>query len=352
MSSDIETRIKQAAPRKDELLQIIQENGSGPNALLIEQQNIDDLQREIAKSNRQIENLNNRRIVQFKDHERYRDSHVKKFMYKATGKQDRFDEKAEEQEHLYLKALEEEQKEQNNNSTLKARIDEARIRRDKAEDMAGKYHTAQNELDSLFNAIFEGPTPEFPEEDEKEQVCNEAQKTCLQSSDMRDKEGKAIKLLEGADKHMSEASSRMRSAQNNSRADMFSNNSLLFDGLERRALSKAQEALEQAKAKVDEARKLSPSTMELPGVNINHRMIMFDIVFDNIISDYKFHQKIKRGREEVENCAVALKNGIAQAKKRQLELQKEVEKCQTALEDAKGGLQKVREKIIERVVNK
>jgi predicted RNase H-like nuclease (RuvC/YqgF family) len=103
--SDIQSKIQQAASQNASLLQGLHETDSAPSQL--EQQNayIKDLDRQIAETTKRVTDLKRKTATELKDHEKYRDSHMRRFAHKATGQKEKFAEKASKEEKEYFDAI-------------------------------------------------------------------------------------------------------------------------------------------------------------------------------------------------------------------------------------------------------
>jgi hypothetical protein len=95
-------QINNAAPRNRELLQILSDTDHAPPALEQQKRYIDDLNTQLSQVQSRLKALETTRDKELKDHEKYRDSVMKRFAYKATGQKDKFAAKAEKEEKEYF----------------------------------------------------------------------------------------------------------------------------------------------------------------------------------------------------------------------------------------------------------
>lgn len=347
--ADVQAQIQQAAAKNTELLRALAETDYAAPALQEQNRFLQDLRSQLRLSDDKLKKLDKRRESELKDHEKYRDSHMRRFMYKATGKKEKFDEKAEKEEREYFEVLQEQHQEKQINDNLKQQVDEA-VKVQQQFEAAARHHDAlQRELDELYHAIFAGPTPQFPEEDIKEQESNRALQAYHNTRTKAEGETKAVQLLAQAMHLMNGAIRSMDSALGHSRMDMFGGGAM-SDMMERNALSQAERMVQEARLMHTNAGHASPGHVaDLPRVNINHGHLFSDVFFDNIFTDMAFHDEIKRGRADVVRCAAALDRQGQRAKERLQGLQQKLVQQEANLETARKALQTAREQAFERV---
>lgn len=345
----VESRIQSAASQNAALLQVLSETDYAPPSLAQHKRYIADLENEIAVLDKKIKQLEIVRAQELKEHESYRDSVMKRFAYKVSRKTEKFESKASKEEREYFDALETEHKAKENRKDLAYRLDQAQTSLPNLQSVADRHTTAQNDLDALYDSIFEGPTPGFPDEDQKEHA---AEATLSRYHDIRtrsESEGQAVNLLSDAQKKMKTAQRSMIDAQDYSRMDMFGGGSMV-DMMERNALSQAEVQLSQVRVAVAQAQRMSAAVRDLPNVKISHGSLMGDVLFDNIFSDMAFHDKIKASIVELEKAAKALDEQVAAAKQRYAGSQQDLAQAGRELEDSRVGLQKARELAFEKVI--
>ena len=220
--------------------------------------------------------------------------------------------------------------------------------RDKLEQETARHEQAQRDLDGLYNSIFEGPTPEFPEEDATERRVQTAAEACRSTRRWLESEQKAASLLNQAKVLLGTALRYMEDALDYSRWDMFGGGTMA-DMMERDALHNSENQVHQAQMLVVQAQRYSSEVRALPEARISHGNLMGDVLFDNIFSDMEFHDKIKASREEVRRCATHLDYQIQQAGMRVQQGEVEITRLSQELSDARVALQKARESIFERL---
>lgn len=345
--STFEARIREASDRNAALLRSLAETDYAPPALEEQQRFISDLEKELGGTEQHLKRLAGKRRSELKDHERYRDSNVRRFMYKATGQKEKFSQKAEKEEREYFEVLQAEHQATQLKNNLQEQLNAAVTVRADLEATARAHTNAQQELDHMYHDLFSGPTPQFPEEDAKERASNEKLSAYHDVRMRMETATNVIQLLSSALPLVQKALMHIRSALNHSRADLFGGGAM-HDFIERQELAQTEMAIQQARNQVDRARRSNPSIPAMPPININHGDIMTDVLFDNIFTDMAFHEEIKRGQFEVIRFGDAVEKQLQAAQARQRDLTAELRRKETELENARQELQRERERAFER----
>ncbi|GAB1309873.1 hypothetical protein MFIFM68171_00083 [Madurella fahalii] len=348
MTSTITTRIQQASAKNAELLRILAETDHAIPALGQQQRLIRDLEAEVVASDKRLANADRKRKKELREHEQYRDSVLRRFAYKATGQREKFESKAQKEETEYFESLQEEHRETEINKNLKAQLESARLVARDLEREVGRHNQAQSELDALYDAIFSGTTPEFPREDELEQRLSLAKQAYHDARGRAEAENHALKLLREGQGRMRSALQCMEQALTASRGDMFTDGGFA-DAMERNALHRAESEVMTARMLVLQAQRMSPAVRDLPEVRIDQGNVVRDIFFDNIFTDYAFHQKIKESRESVRRCAAAMDGLEAEAQVRFHQTEDERKRKEAEMHAARVALQRERGSAFEAV---
>ena len=348
--SDTSARLREAAARNSELLAALAQTDHAVPSLEQHQQFVQELKDLVGQSNDKIKVLDQKREAELKDHERYRDSHMKRFMYKATGQKDKFTVKAEKEEREYFEVLQQEHQEKQVNAHLLTQIEEAEGQTRQLQADADRHKQLQFQLDDLYNDIFAGPTPSFPEEDELETKSEVALHFYHDTTEKVESESMVKQLLSKANAAMIAAQDSMQQALSYSSWDMFGGGSM-SDMMERNALFQADRYVQEAVRMADLAKNHSPFVKDLPPVRLNHGNIISDVLFDNIFTDMMFHDEIQRGAQEVIRCRQQLLLQLRDAEERHRTLQQQVKARAAELEDSRKELQKARERAFASAVN-
>lgn len=338
----VQSKIQAATPRNQQLLQILAETDYAKPALEQQVRYITDVEHEIKQLDTRIKQLEETRKKELKDHEKYRDSVMKRFAYKVSRKEAKFNEKASKEEKEYFDVLQEEHRSNEIRRNLATNLIEAQNAKKDLEAAASRHKQAQQDLDDLYDSIFEGPTPGFPEEDMREQAAHDA---LNQYHDLRvrvESETQVVTLLGNAGAKMKQSQYHLADARSHSQMDMFGGG-MMSDMMERSALSKAEITCMEAKMAVEQAQRLSPEVHAMPPVNVAQGNLMSDVFFDNIFTDMAFHEKIKASQVEQERAHRDLDAQFVSAKQRLETLKQQLKQLATTLEGSRVALQQTRQ---------
>ncbi|KAH8716812.1 hypothetical protein GQ44DRAFT_775940 [Phaeosphaeriaceae sp. PMI808] len=103
--SSIHTKIQEAASQNASLLQGLYETDSAPSQLQQQNAYIQDLDAQIAYTTQRVADLKRKTAIKLKDHEKYRDSTLRRLAHKATGRKETFASKAAKEEKEYFDAI-------------------------------------------------------------------------------------------------------------------------------------------------------------------------------------------------------------------------------------------------------
>ena len=347
--ASIEAKIQDAAARNKQLLATLKETDHAVPALAEHKRLISELESQLSQSSKRVQALDEKRKRTLDQHEKYRDSHVRRFMFKASGQKEKFSQRAEEGEREYFETLQEAHQENELNRNITTQLDEARTAEVDLQAVADRHERTQSELDALYNDIFGGPTPQFPDEDAKEQRSGAAAAAYGETKGKHEAEKAVVGMLKEGTGIMRRALNEIERALSYSRYDMFGGGSMA-DMMERSHLSSADQLISQTRVLAVRAQKASPYVMELPQVNINHGNLMSDVFFDNIFTDMAFHEEIKRSQAQAKRFYNALVEQGNEGVRRRDELADVLKTQEKELDEAREELQKARERAFEQVL--
>ncbi len=217
----IQSKIRAAAAKNAALLLVLSETDHALPDLENQNRNITDLASQAAAAHSRIRTLDVRREKELREHETYRDSVVRRFAFKMSGRADRFAQRAAKEEQEYFAVLQEEHREKEMAKNLDAVLAEARTAQTDLEQKVERHRTAQAELDGLYETIFGGPTPGYPDEDAREADAEAALRDYQDARARAESEGSAVRVLADARKRMRDARESIEAALSASRMDMF-----------------------------------------------------------------------------------------------------------------------------------
>jgi hypothetical protein len=338
-SSDHNKRILQTLAETDYAIPAMQQNNSY----------INDLKAEIPVREKNVQVFKNSMSKELYDHEKYRDSTVKRLAYKMGGKKEKFAEKAEKEEREYVAAVQEHFNAQRQLDLLKSSLAAAVKTHNELLAASVVHSQAQTELDALYNSIFAGPTPDFPEEDAKEEPVRRAEGEFREGQLRLSAESQAKSILLDASKFMGQCLADLEEAHQASTMDICGVGGSFADMAERSALSKAQSHASQVEMLIEQACRAQPQIRGIGPLDIAQGNMMSDILFDNIFSDMDFHQKIKKSLAQVIASWEVLQVEIHSQIGRENTMKAKVARLQSALEVARQDLQDIRARTFESV---
>ncbi|KAI1469672.1 uncharacterized protein F4812DRAFT_298205 [Daldinia caldariorum] len=346
--SSITNKIRASAPRNSELLAILSETDHAQPALEQHRRHVDDLNNELSAIRERISRLDKQRAKELKEHQKYRDSVMKRFAYRVSGKTDKFEAKAEKEEKEYFAVLQQERQAKEMEEHLREMRSKAIEVQSDLEVELNRHTEAQQQLDNLYDSIFQGPTPAFPDEDRLEENARNCLKSYQNARMVVETEQHVVHLLTEAQERVYKALNYTEEALSHSRMDMFGGGTL-SDMMERNALDKAESQLGQMLSLVRQAQRASQKVQDLPAVGIAQGSLLGDVFFDNIFSDMAFHDKIKDSRAGLYRARDSLRHQLTLAKARHQDAEQDLILHTESLKRAREELQNARQAIFERV---
>ncbi|KAI8629397.1 hypothetical protein F5Y19DRAFT_80507 [Xylariaceae sp. FL1651] len=346
--ASITDQLQSAAPRNKQLLEVLSQTDHAPPALEQQKRYVQDLDQQLSDVQKRKQSLELARRKELNDHEKYRDSIMKRWAYKVSGNKEKFAAKAEKEEKEYFEALQHLHQANTMEEHLKGMRSEALGVQSDLEQECVRHATAQSELDNLYASIFQGPTPSFPEEDYAERKTENALHAYNGSCAKLEADQQVQRILADASKRIQSSLSHIEDALDSSRLDMFGGGAVV-DMMERDSLHNAEMEVTQAQMLIMQAQRFSSEVKNLPPVKISKGNLMSDVLFDNIFTDMAFHDKIKISREEVRQCQQALLIELTAAKERCQASEQEMKVHSDLLLAARNELQRSRQRIFERL---
>ena len=347
--SSIHTKIHDAASQNAILLQGLHETDSAPSQL--EQQNayIKDLDHQIANTNKRVTDLKRKTAAELKDHEKYRDSTMRRFAHKATGRKEKFADKAAKEEKEYFDAIQAQKSAEDELAYVQQLKAEASQQRDKFSTSAERHKHLQSQLDALYHSIFAGHTPEFPDEDRKEEACNASSQHLSTLNQSLEKEKHILFLLGQTVQKLSEARNALDGAYGMSQYDMFGGGTMA--GMQKRNyLERAESCIQQVRMLQSQVKQVAPDIPNLGPLQIAMGSIWSDVVFDNIFTDMQMHEQVKASIQQVDRAGNKCSDIIRGRENNLQKLQGEVGHANERLKNARVELQTAREDAFRRVL--
>ncbi|KAF7971616.1 hypothetical protein HWV62_20718 [Athelia sp. TMB] len=344
----IQERILASSSQSSSLLKTLSETEYASPAIPPTITSIQTLRDEIAARTRVVHLLKVTLNKERKEHEAYRDSKVTRLAYRLTGKKEKFASKAEKEQQEYEEAL---QKHYNATQQLDGLKQNLAVAEQKLEELRGVemlHNDTQKQLEALYESIFQGPTPDFPEEDSAEAAVHPLRAEFAAVQTRLSVESQVVSLLFEAQQIMKRALADMANAHSMSTYDVWGGG-VMADMAERDSLSRAESHTSQVSMLVNQARRVQPAVRDIGGVEIAHGNVMGDIMFDNIFNDLAMHDKIKQSQAQLQRTSGNLDMEVVAAREREAAVKAELDGVGRRLEQARQYLQNVRARAFERV---
>lgn len=299
--TSIQSQIHEAASQHAQLLQGLAETDQAPSQLQQQDAYLKDLKAQESNTNKRVEELRKKTNTELQDHKKYSESTFRRFAHKASGRKERFAEKAAKEEREYFDAMQEQKTAEDELAYVKQLQAEAETQRQAFDRDTNRHNNLQTQLDHLYNSIFAGQTPEFPDEDRKEEACNNASQHVQSVNQSLEKERHVLFLLRQTSTKLSEARRHLDDAHGMSQWDMFGGGTMA--SMQKRSLlERAESSIQQVRMLQQQLQHVAPHLPSLGELNIASGSIWGDVVFDNIFSDMEMHDKIKNSEAQVDKA--------------------------------------------------
>jgi hypothetical protein len=322
-----------------------------PDTLKSHEAYLSDLRKQLAQTSDRLEKVAGLTQIEREEHGKYRDSTIRRLMYRATGRRDEFEEKADKEMREYYRALEKERAIRAEKEMLETQIEEATTARKELQAACTERLRLHEELENLYEKLFGGPTAEFPEEDALEEATKAAQAWYGEVSGRLNNIYQAAQCLAKAQLTVKQALLDMYEALQHCQSDMWGFGSTLADVRKQNCLSRAQSRASQTQALVSQAMRLDPDVQPLPLLSIAHGSMISSILFDNLLLDMNCLQMIQQSFNEMKNVELFLRMQLISAKSREANMRTQANSAAADLENSQRELQRTREQIFRNVVD-
>ena len=354
----VQDHILFSANQNNELLSVLARTDYAASA--IEQNSIymHSLQKEIEGLENNIQDLQVRVAGAKFDYEEYRNSTIRRLAYKIGGRKEKFNKSLEKEEKEYLEALQQDVESRRNLDLLKQNLYQATETNNKLQFIYKEHQDAQVRLDMLYDSIFEGQTPEFPEEDAKEGPKREAQRRFNMLQLQFSAEEQALAILVDSDKCLQRALLHADEALHGIKSDSQDIANDYLDMTDRSPLSRTRSYVAQAEILHGQARCIVPSIPPLPHIEIAPGDVMEDIMaFDSLFMDIvyemfssaKSHREVKDLYTQIGNVQKILDGQIMAARQRVASARPEVDSAKAVLEQLRCELQAIRAEAFRKI---
>ena len=345
MATEIVDRIKLASSRHAELQRMLVDTGNAKQMQNEQIELIADLEGQITESSRTLKNLDNKRVVELGDHVKYRDSFVRRLVYKGSGQGDRFLAKKAKEEREYMEVLQRLQEAETARDGLQQHLKDAKRRKNEAETLHDLHQSTRRELESFYGSFFSAPTPAFSQEGKLKEDADYALQAYHDALMRQEEDSHRVDLLELGVAKCQLAVRRMRDACDYSRGDI-----LGMDYLNTMASSSLELAISNIQEARDFAAQANLEGATLPGFSMGQSDLMDDSLFDSIFADVKYHKQIKAGYAEAQRFYETYWQRLQAMKKRLEVSDRDLKDREKEMDGSRDELQAERARIFEAVV--
>lgn len=347
--ASIQSKVHEAASQHAQLLQGLTETDQAPSQLQQQDAYLRDLKAQEASTSKRVEDLKKKTNLELQDHKKYSESTFRRFAHKASGRKERFAEKAAKEEREYFDAIQEQKTAEDELAYVRQLKEEAEVQRQKFDGDTTRHTYLQHQLDQLYNSIFAGQTPEFPDEDRKEEACNASSQHVQSVHQELEKERHVLFLLRQISTKLSEARNHLDDAHGMSQWDMFGGGTMA-SMQKRNLLERAESSIQQVRMLQQQLSQVAPHLPSLGQLNIASGSIWGDVIFDNIFTDMDMHDKIKDSEAQVDKAGHECGDMVRRSEQREQQLLGSVRSANEQLRNARVELQEVRETAFQRVL--
>lgn len=254
--SSFQERMQVAAAENTKLCQTISDTAYSISAFQQIQNHVESLKQQITEREKYLADIDRRVAKEYKDHESYRDSYVKRLAYKIGGKKEKFNERASKEEKEWLDAV---ATQLNAKKVLEGLVEKLAAVRQSRDDLLTvvQVHTkTKADLDALYHSVFDGPTPEMPEEDAKENEVHQAEASFNAIQLRLSTEQQVRNILGDAEAFLRRAVVDIQEAQDAATADLWNVGGSFAEMAENNALGRCQQHVSQAEMLVSNAQRM------------------------------------------------------------------------------------------------
>jgi len=347
--TSIHQRLQSASAQNTSLLNTISETEYSVSAFQQSNQYIASLKKDIAAQEKKLGELNRHVDREYADHKKYRDSHMKRLAFKLGGKKEKFQADASREEQEWLDAVASQLKTKQGLEHLNKDLAEATRTNSEFSGVVDVHNNAKKELDALYKSIFDGPTPDIPEEDQKEHAVGQAEQNYNTVSLQLSTEKQARDILTDAEKFLKAAINDILDAENHASMDLYGFGGTWAEMAEHSALIKCQQNVSQVEQLITQAQRVQPAVQKIGDIRIPQMDIMSNVVFDNVFSDYDMRKRIQAALKQLQAARTGLQRELGASDRRRDDIQEGLNGLKAILDQKRGELQDCRKRAFEGV---
>ncbi|KAK2760895.1 hypothetical protein FQN54_002135 [Arachnomyces sp. PD_36] len=345
----VQERISLATSENNRLCQILRETDYAPATIRQTNSHVSTVAARLKTRNSLVLNLERQRKELQAANQNYRDSKMRRFTYNLAGKKEQFDEKTANVEKAFLDTTRKHEEAVRDVEYSKAELAETRKMLMEAEKADSRRTSALAELDKLHDDIFEGPTPEFPEEDQAEYQIAEACLNLEKAQEKLKKEERFYQRLSDASRELDAAYSQVRKAADASERCLGMTGHTYMDLEEQAALKRAKKHCNEMEALMRQARDMNPELEPLGPMNIPKPHSRSNPWLNNYFEEESNLRNIENSAKRLSNAARKMTAEKWGAQRKVGWEKMQTEKAQMKIREEKDKLREVRQGIFQQV---
>ncbi|KAI5115827.1 hypothetical protein M0805_001987 [Coniferiporia weirii] len=290
-----------------------------------------------------------KRKSEHKDVEKLQRSSTKRFLVRMTqGGREGLERKLEKEEREYVEAAQAEHNESQAIAELKEAAQNAREKKADLEREVATRKDLLKQIDDIYMSAFDGPSPDFPEEDAAEEDLRAAEVHFAQVQAILSHEKTVSDILNRAAACANDAFSALQSANMSATYDTFGVGGIWAEMAERDDILRAQTLASQAQRHLERARGSQPLVDAVPcGQIVNPEWL--NVVFDNMYTMQLFLEKIKQSLATVRRFQEGILAECAKSSSRVEEHTRTAADARAFLSSRRRGLVALRREILRRI---
>ncbi|KAK7045434.1 hypothetical protein VNI00_007687 [Paramarasmius palmivorus] len=279
MSTPTYQRIHEHAESHTSLTKHYLELQSAPDQLTRHNEYLEDLLRQLKTTRENVEKAS--AVTRQENEVETKSISKSKWFLSRKNLKEKAREQTEQQERELAEALETEFRERATLKSLENAVEEAIRKKDKLTDKVAESNEVKEELRQLYDKIFDGPTPEFPKNDELQNHLKFAQEASDNIQAQIFSHSQAENCLVEAERKLDHCLLMIQSAIN--AAPYTSGTQRIFNDQGRMDLESASVAGSEAQKFLEDARTICPVVPALPPIRVkDHPSMLENFLFSRI----------------------------------------------------------------------
>lgn len=345
--------IEDAAPRNVELLNEIMSTHDAVDAVQNNEVRLQHLDEELVEQSKLAHEASLATKTQLAKYRKSRDSFTRKWIYILTNMRGNLQRKVKEGEEAYHEALAAQSRAEQREQNLKQDKDAVELENAGFVEQAKKHGAAHEEIDKLYSKLFDGQTPGFPDEDEREESYRS-------QKDEHDATIKTLKATTSASKELALLKSTIIRAQKEKTRAKYELETSLFRGTEYAIifLDRCARLIEQAVIVSQKVAGELPKPLDADFVQTHHSLVQHLVnarasATDTLSAGYAYNSStqvfssIQAIRDELTLAAEAHTAMAHMIKSYETAAKQAVKITSRGLEDSRQALQEIRQNAFE-----